>query len=239
MSSARRPAPTAARIRYRARAVLVRLERLHELVLAARRARGLARPDSKIVIEGFFRSGNTYAFAAFRVANPKGRFQGRTHAPMNVRRAVRLGLPTLVLIRPPADAAVSMAIRLPEVRLREALADYASFYRSILPLRSEFVVAEFERVVTDFGSVIADVNRRFGTDFSLYERTESNERRVVELIERWDRDERGVVDEMRVPRPSGERSAMRAELQSALEEPGTKRVLEEAERLYRAFVSAG
>lgn len=226
----------AARVRYRGRAVLVRVPRLHELFLAARRARGLARPDSKIVIEGFFRSGNTYALAAFRVANPKGRFQGRLHAPVNVRRAVRLGRPTLVLIRRPADAAISMAIRLPEVTVREALADYVSFYRTILPVRAQIVVADFGRVVADFGSVIADVNRRFGTDFALYERTEENERRTVELVEKWDRDERGLVDEMRVPRPSAERSAARLRLQSALAEPATKSVLDEAERLYREFV---
>jgi hypothetical protein len=212
------------------------MPRVHELVLRFSGRRGLAGARSKIVIEGFFRSGNTYAFAAFRVANPRGRFQGRLHAPANVRRSVRLGRPTLVLIRRPADAAVSTAIRLPEVDVREALADYVAFYRAIRPVRSQIVVADFERVVTDFGSVIREVNDRFGTTFARYERTEENERRCVDFIERWDRDEQGGVDEMRVPRPSAERNAARERLLRELDEPATKRLLEEAERLYREFL---
>jgi len=57
----------------------------------------LARPDTAIVIEGFLRSGNTFAVAAFRVANGPDVHIGRhLHGAPHVLRAVRYGVPTVI-----------------------------------------------------------------------------------------------------------------------------------------------
>jgi len=236
LNDSRGPALAVRRLRFRLRSLLVRHPRIHDAALRLRGQRfGLVDERTKIVIEGFFRSANTYALAAFRVANPRRRIAGRLHAPANVRRAILLRKPLVVLIRRPADAAVSTAIRLPEVRVRDALAAYVLFYETIERYRPGFVVVEFERAVKDFGYVIRLVNERFGTDFAEYARTEDNELRCTELIEKWERQERGTVNEMRVPRPSSERREPRERLVSTLKEPATQGRLRKAEEVYRRY----
>src|SRR6185503_18662977 len=90
----------------------------------------LARRDTGIVIEGFLRSGNTFAVAAFRVANGADVHVGRhLHGAPHVLRAVRYGLPTLVLIRRPADAVASYLVRRPTLTPEDALLEYLDFYR--------------------------------------------------------------------------------------------------------------
>ena len=90
-----------------------------------------------------------------------------------MRRAVRLGLPTLVLIRRPTDAVTSYLVRRPTLTPDDALLEYLDFYRTAWPARDGFVVAPFEPVVSDFGAVIDRVNERFGTSFvALRERPE-------------------------------------------------------------------
>ena len=82
------------------------------------------------------------------------------------RRAVRLGLPTVVLIRRPADAVSSYLVRRPTLTPDDALLEYLDFYRTAWPARDGFVVAPFDLVVSDFGAVIDRVNKRFGTKLS-------------------------------------------------------------------------
>ena len=72
----------------------------------------LARRDSALVIEGFPRSGNTFSVAAFQIANGQDLHVGRhLHGAPHVLRAVRLGLPTVVLIRRPREAVLSYLTR--------------------------------------------------------------------------------------------------------------------------------
>src|SRR5919112_3560237 len=124
----------------------------------------LARPDTAIVLEGFLRSGNTFSVAAFHIANGPEPHVGRhLHGAPHVLRAVRLGLPTVVLIRQPRDAVLSYLVRRPTLTPYDALVEYLDFYRTAWAARQGFVVASFDRVTSDFGGVLDQVNERFGT----------------------------------------------------------------------------
>ena len=137
------------------------------MLLRASKRSTLARPDTAIVIEGFLRSGNTFSVAAFTVANGSHQHVGRhLHGAPHVLRAVRLGLPTVVLIRQPVDAVSSYLVRRPTLTPDDALVEYLDFYQTAWRVRDGFVVGLFDRVVADFGAVITDVNQRFGTSFA-------------------------------------------------------------------------
>lgn len=62
----------------------------------------LVESDTELVIEGFERSGNTFAVVAFETAQPRPvKTAHHLHAAAQVVSAVRMGVPTLLLIRPP------------------------------------------------------------------------------------------------------------------------------------------
>jgi hypothetical protein len=164
----------------------------------------LARRDTELVIEGFGRSGNTFAVVAFQLAQDRpAKVVHHTHAAAQVIRATHLGIPTLLMVRDPVDTVVShMMYR--GVSARQALSAWIRFHARLLPHRRDFVVAPFEVATSDFGSVIRDVNRRFGTSFREFHHTEENLDRVFALIGRQNRERHGRLTET-ISRPTRER----------------------------------
>ena len=90
-------------------------------------------PDKLVVIEGFPRSGNSFARRAFIMAQGENfdvaRIAHHLHVPAQVIRAARWRIPTLVLLRRPKDAVLSLVIRDP-ISVDQALRYYISFYES-------------------------------------------------------------------------------------------------------------
>lgn len=208
------------------------------LALPMARIRGHGVPvsrDAKIVIEGFPRTGTSFAVAAFDLAQPqKIRVAHHVHAPAQVLAAVRWAIPALVLIRQPEDAALSLVVRTPSLSLEDALTGYVRFYRPLIRVRHGFEVATLEEVTRDFGEVTRRVNNRFGTSFAEFEHTEANEARCLELIE-WDyltRLQPGEGFERAVARPSEARDRLKAELRERLDEPGLVGLLSRARGLF-------
>jgi hypothetical protein len=199
----------------------------------------LADRHTAIVIDGFLRSGNTYSVAAFQVANGQELHIGRhLHGGAHILRAVRLRLPTVVLIRRPADAVSSYLVRRPTLTPDDALLEYLDFYRTAWPARDGFVVAPFDLVVSDFGAVIDRVNKRFGTSFARFEPDPESERAAVELVEAMNRLEcRGEVVETHVGRPSTEREQHKEAVRRRMERrPRTRALLDRADRVFSAYV---
>jgi hypothetical protein len=217
---------------------LARTPYVWDLAMLCRKSKRitLAGKDTAIVIDGFLRSGNTFSVAAFTVANgelPMGR---HLHGAPHILRAVRLGLPTVVLIRDPADAVPSYLIRRPSLTPADALLEYLDFYRTAWPARAGFVVAVFDDVVKDFGAVTRRVNDRFGTSFVPYEPTPDNEQAAFELVEEMNRLEcRGEVVETHVGRPSADRADRKREIQQLMSQPRAARLLAEAQALFHQY----
>jgi hypothetical protein len=141
-------------------------------------------PDTKLLIEGFTRSGVTFAVIAFQSAQPEPvRVAHTLHAPAHVQAAVRRGLPTLVTIRDPEAAVLSAIIREPYVTAEQGLRAWLRFYTRILPFRDRFVLGLFDDIVGDFGGVIRAINDRFGTTFKEFDHTAENVETCFSIIE--------------------------------------------------------
>lgn len=227
------------RARHHLRRPITRTPYVWDLAMLARpdKHATLARRDTAIVIEGYERSGNTFSVAAFTIANGDAQHVGRhLHGAGHILRAVRLRLPTVVLIRPPRDAVLSYLVRRGTLEPHVAALAYLDFYQTVWPVRDGFVIGLFDQVVTDFGAVLEQVNGRFGTIFARYEPTPDNESAVFGLVEEMNRQEcRGQVLETHVGRPSDERSRHKREFESLLDRPRTAAVLRRADSLYERY----
>jgi hypothetical protein len=199
----------------------------------------LVEPDTELLIEGFQRSGNTFAVFAFEMAQDRPvKTAHHLHSSAQVIRAVELGVPALILIRDPKDSTLSHMIREPRVPMGMALAAWTRFYEKIEPYRDRLLVADFSRVSTDFGLVIRDLNERFGTGYKEFDHTEENVARCFQKIEERNRERYGALVEGKVARPSAERRSRKEALAAAFDAPALAERRARAYRVYGTLVPA-
>ncbi len=148
---------------------------------------------TEIVIEGYPRSGNTFAVVAFRLAQGREiEIAHHLHAAAQIKRAARLDVPAIVLIREPSEAILSVVVRDPHVSIRWALRSYIRFYSTVVPYLEKTVVAPFATVTSDLASIIRLVNTRYGTAFKEFAPTEDALNTVRQTVERM-----GQLDSMK------------------------------------------
>lgn len=150
-------------------------------------ARAVSR-KTEIVIEGFPRSGNTFAVMAFRLAQQREvEIAHHLHAGAQIRRAVKLGLPAIVLIREPSDAVLSVAAKDQDVSISWALSSYIRFYSAVLPHLDKAIVAPFANVTSDLAGIIRQVNVQYGRTFREFVPSEDALNLVYQSVERLGR----------------------------------------------------
>ncbi len=198
----------------------------------------LLSKHTEIVIEGYPRSGNTFAVAAFLFAQERKLHIARhLHAPAQIIAAIRRNVPAIVLIRQPLDAVSSIVIRNPQVSLSTALQDYLAFYEPLLPLRQHYVLATFDDVTHRFGDVIQRVNQLYLTSFKLFEHNFVNVEKVFAMVEVMDKENTGQmnVSEDKVARPSEERKKIKEHLKANFNRLELRPLLQRSEYLYKRF----
>ena len=147
--------------------------------LRARRGGGFLAPirdETEVVIEGFPRSGNTFAVAAFHLAQlpTDVKIAHHAHVPAQLVRAVRLGLPAVLLVREPEECVLSLVVRDPSLGVGGVLRGWVRFHAPLVDVRDRLVVATFAEATTDVGGIVGRVNERFGTSFRAFDPTPEN-----------------------------------------------------------------
>jgi hypothetical protein len=192
---------------------------------------------TQIVIEGFPRSGNTFAVVAFQQAQRESvRVARHLHMPEQVIRAAKWGIPTLLLARKPTDAALSWVTREPGVPIRQSLKHYVSFYEKAAEYRDALVVGFFEEVTRDYGAVLERVNVKFGTGFSSFVHSEDNVKCVFDRIEEVHcAMHGGRLDEKVIAQPSAIKARLKDALRRDLEAPEVRKLITRAEAVDDSF----
>ncbi len=193
------------------------------------------RRDSDLVVEGYWRCANHFATCAFMVAQPRPVHVGHHfHAPAHLMLAVRWNVPALLLVREPIAAVSSATVFLEQEDPRPLLKFYNIFHASLVPYRDRLVVSDFPRTVSDFGSVIAEINERYGRNYSLFRGTPDECKRVEEMI-RAEHTDRMGANVATLPLPSAEKERRKTRIVERLRSPDCAPLLDEAIRHYEFF----
>tara|TARA_B110000285_G_C15109629_1_gene610221 strand:- start:70 stop:810 length:741 start_codon:yes stop_codon:yes gene_type:complete len=200
--------------------------------------RWIVSSETGITIEGFPRSGNSFARSAFMAAQPDEMcIATHVHSAAQVRQSVRLGIPTMVLLRNPADACLSLVALDYEIAgtqredistaeatatLIENLAAYYRFYRDTLTVYNSVVIADFSIVTTDYGEIIQRINRKCGTQFTTYQNSSKNDAALF--------DKGGFHLS-----PNENRNAIKSAIRSILQSAAVRPALDQAEQVYQAI----
>lgn len=171
-------------------------------VIASKRSRALLVSDATdIVIEGFPRSGNTFAVVAFLFAQHKNVVVAHhLHVEAQILDGVKRRIPVLVLLRNPYDAIRSLLVRDPDMDPVLALRWYIRFYTICEKVREHIVVGHFEDVTSNFEQVMRRVNQRYNKKFYIFIHNEENVRKVFAKIKQINQHLDG--NEMGISRPS-------------------------------------
>lgn len=192
--------------------------------------------ETHLVMDGFPRSANSFARMAFHVANgPDELISSHRHSPRSIEAAVRLGVPAMVLIRPPRQAIGSLLQYEPGISPKLAAAQYQFFYETILPIADDVVIAPFADVTSDYGSVLRRVNAKYGTDFVPYVADPESTAAVNAMLDQATRLRYGSQD---VAQRVGRTQPTRRPADEILADLGPRyeRRLKELDRLYDAVM---
>ncbi|MCH7687963.1 MAG: sulfotransferase domain-containing protein, partial [Planctomycetes bacterium] len=119
------------------------------------------------VIEGFPRSGNTYARAFFSLSQKDGfKLASHLHSPSHLYLAWKYQVPALLLIRNPLDTAVSNMTNEPYVHPNQVLKNWLRFYEGSLKYKDAFLAVDFEALISNFRGVVEKLNQRFEVGFN-------------------------------------------------------------------------
>jgi hypothetical protein len=141
-------------------------------------------PQTELVVDGYTRSASTFAVYALQLAQERPlRLAHHLHAPAQLVEAARRNVPALLLIREPRAAILSQLVREPGIAIRDALVAYARFHDRVMPYLDRMVVADFDVVTHDFGSVIRRLNSRFGLSLAEFVHTDTNLNECFAFIE--------------------------------------------------------
>jgi hypothetical protein len=191
--------------------------------------------DTELVLEGYFRTGNTFAVRAFNISQQKPRkIAHHTHAIATLVVAANRNLPTLVLLRKPVDTVISAVQKAPGTTLAQHLKWYVRYYESVNSLCAHFCIASFDELTLDFGQVIQKLNRRFKMDLTPFDHSQENVQKVFDWIEAMDR---GIysssVTQYSIPLP--EKRAVKNAMLKELEKQEYRRLLDKADHLYETI----
>ena len=125
---------------------------------------------TRITIEGYPRSANTYAVYAFKDVNDLqwNQVAHHLHVQAQIIRSVKYKIPVILLIRNPLEAVRSLVVRHDFIPVSEALEDYSRFYEDLYSLNEGFVVANFEDVIENFGNITDQLNVKFSCNFNVF-----------------------------------------------------------------------
>jgi hypothetical protein len=197
-------------------------------------------PDTDLVIEAFGRTGTTFANFAFLAPQTRRVLTvHHSHAAAQVIAAVKMRVPTLVIVRRPLEVALSHMV-LHRVSAGAALAAWIHFHRRILPCRVGIVLCSFEQMTSNFTPVIERINEKFDTGFAVWQHTKENEAEIFEQIKSRNRGRFGnnaTAERMRAfALPTAEREAQKQRLRNQLQAGSLEPLRNQAQRLYETLL---
>ncbi|MDQ2724358.1 MAG: class I SAM-dependent methyltransferase [Actinomycetota bacterium] len=162
-----------------------------------------------LVIEGYPAAANSLARETLSITQPGISVASHLHSATQVRRALALGVPVLIVLRPPVDSIASVMARFPDHRFRPGseLRRYERFYSEIAPLADQVALSRFEDTVGRLGTVVRAMNNQFGSEFvEFVDDDPVLEKHVTSVLDGWSSTVFGNRAAAVTPRPSEARS---------------------------------
>ena len=162
-------------------------ERARQTLIETQNADWVCGPDTDAVVEGYPRSGNTFAVRAIKMMMQKHNLSyhiaHHTHNAMNLQIGTSLNKPCIVLLRDPMDAMLSLQIykqasRHKDEPLTSLIDQWLEFHKIVYRIRNKCTIVQFEKFSQDFNALILPL-RNAGLDIPLSDSIETDQKRAL------------------------------------------------------------
>lgn len=165
----------------------------------------LAHAGTDLTIEGFPRSANSYLVVAVQEANPDLVLAHHMHTVGAIRLSVRIGVPTVVVIRHPREAILSLLRYYPDVRATHCWRAYAEYHEALFSMEGKICWVSFEQIVAGTDAVFRKIGAALGVPLRTIGSVGGNESTVFRRIDYLHMRRLGGIDPRRVARPHTKR----------------------------------
>lgn len=210
---------------------------LHSLYLKARNF-PVKVEDADLTVEGFGRSGNTFAVTGLEISQvPPLKIASHYHYPVAVSRSVKAHVPVCLLLRNPVDSIASYC-QYSHWPPRRFVEDWIDYHRILLPYLDDVCVCRFEDFSKDFNVIIDAINKKHGMTLTRVDDSGAFTKKVFEAIEGKQKASEGAVDELRVHRPSEVRANRKPAIVEQIRRDCAP-LMRQVEDLYQRYAERG
>ena len=158
------------------------------------------------------------------------------HASAQIKMAVRKKIPSIILIRNPYDCIASSLVYSPKTNPYYFIEYYKIFYSSLLAIRDQCIISDFKETTENFDMVIDKINKKFSTNFYLFNNSQQNINLILNQIkaENTKSMTENLSDKMATP--SSKRNVKKNKFLDLLNS-NYKTQMEELNYLYEEFIS--
>lgn len=187
--------------------------------------------NTKLVIEGFPRSANTFAVVAFEQAQSSTvKLAHHLHIEAQLMQAAAHDIPAVALLRNPEDSFRSLLVRHPETPVSWIIQRYIHFYTAVKNLGPKCLIVSYEDITNDMGAIVETINRRFDKNFDVPVHSDVMVSQVFQQIESYNK-RVNQGKESHVARPSEERKRLAKDIDFTGHEEDIQKAIELYESL--------
>tara|TARA_B100001996_G_C18651325_1_gene589515 strand:+ start:157 stop:831 length:675 start_codon:yes stop_codon:yes gene_type:complete len=198
----------------------------------------LVNKKTDIAIEGFWRCGNHFAVHAFLFSQKKQMVVAHHfHASAQIKMAVKLNIPAIILIRNPYDCIASSLVFSPDKNPLFFIKYYKVFYNSLEKIKHKCIISDFKNTTENFDKIIELVNRKYKSDFEVFDNQSKNINIVLKNIknENIKSMNRNLNDEIAIP--SDYKKKLKSDI-IALLKSNYKKEMKELYNIYDQFIQS-
>lgn len=174
---------------------------------------------SKIVIDGFPRSGNTFLYALFVDVFRISPVAHHIHSESQINLGVKLKKPIIIFVRNPLDSVISLVIRNQSVPLKVGLEDYLRFHKNLLRHINNEACEMYIWNFDDINHIDSLVSRNsYLKSIGITKVTKEDIELINERIEFYDRldQKNSRLNKLTVSRPHSGRDHLKSHLKEQL-----------------------
>ncbi len=187
--------------------------------------------DTDICLEGFPRSGNTFLFHSFKFYNPDTKIAHHVHAEIQFIRAIKFGVPCVIVIREPLETLASLMVVDGILNLNLAFQYYISYYQRLIRYCDQVVIIDNDDIENGVIGKLERINKANNKTFK-YEGLTAEALKAVTANMR--ESNRGGRYRMLIPLPDKEKSTLKEKINQDIK---SHQRFEEAMNLYRKVKS--